>query len=145
MKILKNKDGNSTLIYSIVITFFLCAVTVLVLGGIEFRSITLNVTHTAKTVLDEYISSETKIQMDSIKNGTDYIIKIDEDGYKNLLENAVESESFEITDICISSDSDLDITLKFTLLMPFEILDTQIITFDREIEITSKYTSKFWR
>ncbi|MFI3326850.1 MAG: hypothetical protein R3Y35_11860 [Clostridia bacterium] len=154
LKVLKDKRGNSTLIYTVVILIFLCMVTVLVLGSNEFRSLTLNISNTSKTALEEYINTETKNEIDSIKNGTDYILEIEEDEYIDYLSNALNigtnlkgatgnDRNFEISNISITNNNDLDLTLKLTLTMPFEILGSQIITFDKEIIITSKLTSRF--
>ncbi len=154
LRILKDKKGNTTLIYSLVLVFFLSVVTVLVLNGIEFRTLTLNIHHTAKTSLEEYINTETRNEIDSVKNGTDYILQLDEDVYveyftqalgisENLRGTTQNGRDFEIKNLEITSDENLDITLKFKLYMPFNVLDMQVITFDKELIINQKYTKKF--
>ncbi|MFI3228083.1 MAG: hypothetical protein R3Y09_11875 [Clostridia bacterium] len=154
IKILKDNRGNSTLIYSVVILLFLCLVTIFVIGSNEFRTLTLNISNTSKTALEEYINTETINEINSLKNGTDYNFEIDEDEYKTYLANALgigedltgttgNGRTFEITNISIANNSDLDLTLTLTLSMPFKITENYVINFDKEIVITSKLTSTF--
>ncbi|MFI3228036.1 MAG: hypothetical protein R3Y09_11635 [Clostridia bacterium] len=154
VKIFKDKRGNSTLIYSVVILLFLCLVTIFVIGSNEFRTLTLNISNTSKTALEEYINTETINEINSLKNGTDYNFEIDEDEYKTYLANALNigedltgttgnGRAFEITNISITNNNDLDLTLTLTLSMPFKITESYVINFDKEIVITSKLTSTF--
>ncbi|MFI3327365.1 MAG: hypothetical protein R3Y35_14525 [Clostridia bacterium] len=154
IKVLKDKRGNSTLIYSVVILLFLCLVTIFVIGSNEFRTLTLNISNTSKTALEEYINTETINEINSLKNGTDYNFEIDEDEYKTYLANALNigedltgttgnGRTFEITNISITNNNDLDLTLTLTLSMPFKITENYVINFDKEITITSKLTSTF--
>lgn len=153
-RILTDKKGTSTLTYSAVVLVFLCMVTILSIATAEFRTLTLSIADTAEQALDEYVTAQSIEQFESIKNSTDYTIELDEQGYIDLLTQALSMDSnltgstgngrtFTISEVDLQHTEDLDFTVTLHLVMPFEVFDSQIMQFDQDITISSKYTQKF--
>ena len=155
-KILKSKQGSSSLIYTIVILIFLCVLTLGVIVTMQFRSLALELRHTASNSLEEYIVVQARENMNSIKNGNNHLADIDQDEYIEYLVNALgvnedlqgrtsTGRSFEISNIDLTFDTEntMNVSVKFDLYMPLEVSGVEFPPLETTLMIHSELASKF--
>ena len=155
-KILTSKQGSSSLIYTIAILIFLCVLTLGIVVTMQFRSLALELHNTTGTALEEYIVVQARENMDSIKNGHNYLAEIDEDEYIEYLSNALgvnedlqghtsTGRSFEISNIELTFDTanTMNVTARFDLYMPIEVSGVTFPPLETTLTVHSELASKF--
>lgn len=155
-KILTSKQGSSSLIYTIAILIFLCVLTLGIIVTMQFRSLALELHNTTSTALEEYIVVQARENMDSIKNGHNYLAEIDEDKYIDYLANALgvnedlqgytsTGRNFEISNIDLTFDTanTMNVTVRFDLYMPLEVSGVTFPPLETTLTVHSELASKF--
>ena len=154
--ILQNKQGSSSLIYSVAILIFLCVLTLAVIVTLQFRNLSLELYRTANASLEEYIVVQARNNIDSIKNGHNYLPYIDEDEFVEYLANAIgvdenlqgktaNGRSFEISNLELAFDvsNKMDTKVQFDLTMPVIVSGITFPPFETTVVIHSELESKF--
>lgn len=155
-KILTNQQGFSTLVYSIAILNFIIVVTVAVIVNMQFQSLSLDIYDTASYSLDEYITVKAKENINSIKNGHDYILELDTDEYieylarnlgvnENLAGITANGREFLISNVSIEfvDISQMHLKVIFDLYMPIEVAGLSFAPLTATIYTDCEYQSKF--
>ncbi len=155
-KLLKDKQGSSSLIYTIVVLIFLCILTLGIVTVMQFRSLALEIQHTANASLEEYVTVQAMENMDSIKNGNSYLVTIDENELIDYLANALGVDAnlkgetstgrrFEITNLDLTFDTvnEMDVIIEFDLSMPVEVSGVSFPPLETTITLYSELASKF--
>lgn len=154
--VLQNKQGSSTLIYSIAILLFLCVLTLGIIVTMQFRNLSLELYRTAETSLEEYVVLEARNNIDSIKNGNSYILSLDKDEYISYLANTLKVDenlkgktangrSFQISNLQIvfNESNKMNTKVQFDLTMPVVVSGIAFPSFETTISIHSKLEAKF--
>lgn len=155
-RILTEKSAFSSLIYSISILMFLLLITILVITTIEFRTLALEINNTVENSLEEYITEKVTENMNSIKNGTNYILEIDTDDYIQKLSNQLNLDSslkgttgngrtFEIANISTHfiDENKMNVKVIYTLNMPIIVGGTEYTAFNKELYATVELKNTF--
>lgn len=148
--ILQDTSGSATLIFSTVCLFFLLLITIFVIGSIEYRTLVLEIQSSVENSLENYINSETIDEINSIKNGTNYLYEFDENEFtfeikeklyldSNYTGMTANGREFSVSNIMYSYDNNLEISVIFTLTMPFYFTQDLYITFQNDINVSSYY------
>lgn len=149
MRILKDTKGLTTLPYTIVLLIFMLLITLAVIINIQFRSLALEIYNTAEQCLSQYITTESEININSIKNGTNYVLELSEDEYIEYLSTSLgvdenfqgvtsNGRNFELTNIVVSFNNEnniIDVKVNFDLLLEIEIMEITSVL-EKNIELT---------
>lgn len=87
-KLLQNNRGDA-LIFGVAVTLTVLILFYCILAFVQLKITTANIQTTAEQVLDTYTSTQGRIAVDSIKNGTDYTVLMDKDLYDERLQEAL--------------------------------------------------------
>lgn len=155
-KLLNDKQGSSSLIYTVVVLIFLCVLTLGIVTVMQFRSLALEIKHTANASLEEYVTVQAMENMDSLKNGNTYLVTIDESELidylasglgvdANLKGETSTGRSFEITNLDLEFDTNnqMDVTVVFDLSMPVEVSGVTFPPLETTITLYAELNSKF--
>lgn len=149
MRILKDTKGLTTLPYTIVLLIFMLLITLAVIINIQFRSLALEIYNTAEQCLSQYITTESEININSIKNGTNYVLELSEAEYIEYLSTSLgvdenfqgvtsNGRNFELTNIVVSFNNEnniIDVKVNFDLLLEIEIMEITSVL-EKNIELT---------
>lgn len=147
---LQDNRGTSTLIYSIYILMVMVILTIIIICAVEYRTLTLEIQTRAESALEIYINTETKNEINSIKSSVDYLDAVDTDTLTslfaeslylddNLIGITTKGREYTLSDIKYSYDNDMNISVIFTLEMPFYFTKNLFIVFDNEILISTNF------
>ncbi len=155
-QILTENSAFSNLIYSISVLMFLLLITILIITTIEFRTLALEINNTVESSLEEYVTEKVIENIDSIKNGTNYILEIDTDDYIEKLSNQLNLDSslkgttgngrtFEITNISVLfvDENKMNMKVVYTLNMPLIVGGVEYTSLDKELYATVELANKF--
>ncbi|MFI3327077.1 MAG: hypothetical protein R3Y35_13040 [Clostridia bacterium] len=155
-QILKDTKGTTTLPYTIVLLIFMLLITLAVIINIQFRSLALEIYNTAEQCLSQYVTNQSEININSIKNGTNYVVELNEDEYieylalalgvdENLQGVTSNGRNFELTNIDITfydENNIIDVKVNFDLLLEIEIMQITS-TLEKNIEITYQLSTTY--
>lgn len=154
--IIKNKQGTSTLVYTMVALIFICLITFAVIVVTQFRSLALDIQNTAETTLEYYITEQSIENYNSIKNGHSYTSDFDEDEYIQMLAEALGTDenlqgytangrSFEIDNLLIyfATENEMDAFVSFTLIMPVVVSGIEFTGLNTTVTVYGTLDSLF--
>lgn len=155
-KIFKDTKGITTLPYTIVLLVFMLIITLAVIINIQFRSLALEIYNTAEQCLSQYVTTQSEININSIKNGTNYVVELTEDEYIEYLATALgvdenlqgvtsNGRNFELTNIDITFNDEtniINVKVNFDLLLEIEIMELTS-TLEKNIDLTYQLTTTY--
>lgn len=153
-KLLSNNRGDA-LIFGVFVMLTVLMIFYCVLAFVQLKVTTANIQTTAEQVLDTYTSTQGRNAVESIKNGTDYTVVLDQDLYVERFQDSLgignsfigyngNKIRFQLADIHLNYtvDRQINSSVTFHLSEPLYFFGAEVTSLSSNVTVYSKYNIK---